>query len=169
MLDLASKYETQLQLKFAETWFNEKFKYYHNSCYRDKFTVKDSSWNKHEFVSLHNGEVIGYLAYSIDREIYSASSLGIINFYNDANLTFVKDLHKFLQDIFDKFNFNKINFTVVVGNPIEKSYDRFVQKYGGRIVGFRKNDIRLIDNSLVDLKLYEILREDYLKSKSEVN
>lgn len=45
------------------------------------------------------------------------------------------DLGQALQDIFEKFKFRKLTFCVVVGNPIEKSYDKMINKYNGRIIG----------------------------------
>ncbi|TVX86108.1 hypothetical protein FPZ44_23735 [Paenibacillus agilis] len=76
-------------------------------------------------------------------------------------MVFVKDLQKFLSDIFERFGFNKLSYSVVIGNPIEKSYDRMTHKYGGRIVGVNRNEVLLSDGTLNDLKLYEILKEDY--------
>ena len=59
----------------------------------------------------------------------------------------------------------RIEFNVVCGNPIEKSYDRMVKRFGGRIVGTRKRVAKLLDNQIYDDKIYEILREDYLESR----
>jgi len=94
------------------------------------------------------------------------SSLGIINFY-DKNLTFSRDLYKFLKDLFEKYNFRKIEFNVVIGNPIEKMYDKYIDKYGGSIVGIRKESTRLQDGKYYDVKIYEIFRENYLGLKNK--
>ena len=69
-----------------------------------------------------------------------------------------------LIDIFEKYNFRKLSFYVVVGNPIEKSYDKMCERYGGRIVGVKRKNTRLIDGKYYDEKLYEILKEDYMKA-----
>lgn len=82
-------------------------------------------------------------------------------------MTFGRDLGQALTDIFEKFRFNKLKFSVVIGNPIEKSYDRMIQRYGGRIVGIFRQDTRLIDGNLYDVKDYEILRSEYLASKGK--
>lgn len=57
-----------------------------------------------------------------------------------------------------------MNFIVVVGNPIEKSYDKMIKKYGGRIVGTYKEDVKLIDGEYYDKKLYEILASEYFST-----
>lgn len=93
-----------------------------------------------------------------------AWSLGVINF-SDNKIIFGMDLGQTLMDIFEKFKFRKLRFSVIVGNPIEKSYDKMVSKYGGRIVGTYYKEQKLIDGEIYDQKLYEILREDYMEAK----
>ena len=100
--------------------------------------------------------------------MYYAHNLRIINFEEKPNFLFSKDLKEFIIDVlFLKFRFNKLQFTCVVGNPIEKTYDRFIIKYGGRIVGIYEKDVRLVDNKIYDLKLYEITREAVLSKLSK--
>lgn len=66
---------------------------------------------------------------------------------------------------FDKFKFRKLTFSVIVGNPIEKSYDKMINKYGGRVVSIYSDETKLIDGEYYDVKLYEITRNNYLKTK----
>ena len=54
-----------------------------------------------------------------------------------------------------------MNFSVVIGNPIEESYDKMIAKYGGRIIGIYKEDVKLTDGEYYDLKTYEILASEY--------
>lgn len=58
----------------------------------------------------------------------------------------------------------KITFSVVIGNPTEKFYDKMINRYGGRVIGIFKKDTILPDNKLYDLKFYEIFKEDYEKA-----
>ena len=85
-----------------------------------------------------------------------------MNFY-DKNVTFSRDLYIFLTDLFNKFNFRKIEFTVVIGNPAEVMYDRIMDKYGGSIVGIKKLSTKLIDGKYYDVKMYEIFKDDFNK------
>ena len=39
-----------------------------------------------------------------------------------------------------------------------------IDKYGGRIIGIYKQETKLIDGEYYDKKVYEIMRDDYLKS-----
>ena len=100
---------------------------------------------------MHKNTVIGYISYSICRQNNSITGLEIINFSNNKAV-FGRDVITALKDIFEKYNFRKIKFCVVIGNPIEKTYDKLIKKYGGRIVGvlvttlFEKITRRKIDS-----------------------
>jgi hypothetical protein len=169
LLKLAKLYESQLQPLFLKTAFDHKFKFYNASNYYEyKFELSDDSWSKLEFVSVDkNDNVIGFLSAKIDRTNEAISSLKVINFY-DLNYTFSKDFHHFLTELFIKYNFRKISFSVVVGNPAEKMYDKYIDKYGGNIVGICKDDIRLFDGKYYDFKLYEIFKHEFMKRTSKI-
>lgn len=168
MLDIALNHTEQVKQKFRSTWLDDRYKYYNYSNYHDEWQPVESTWVDHQFVSLKDGEVIGYIGYRIDRAggdlVYD---LNIINFEKEPSMTFSSDLGKALRNIFEKYRFRKLCFSVVVGNPIEKSYDKICFKYGGRVVGIRKAQTRLVDNLYYDEKLYEILIEDYEKARAK--
>lgn len=170
MLEIAQLHESELKEKFHHTWFKDKYKYYYADTFCSEFKVEPDTWNKHQFVSLYHNdydpediEVIGYIEYDINRRTNNVHSLAAINFSDYK--TFGVDLGRAVCDIFEKFKFNKLNFSVVVGNPIEQSYDKLVEKYGGRIVGYFEKEVKLIDGKYCDEKLYEITAENYFKSK----
>jgi hypothetical protein len=51
---------------------------------------------------------------------------------------------------------------VVIGNRVEKNYDRLIKRLNGRIVGVLKNDVKLINGNICDRKLYEVTLHEYL-------
>lgn len=163
MLEPAIKYKEQLEKLQYNIWFDDKYKYWNCDVYYSTLQIDSDTWNKHQFVSVANGEVLGYIAYNISRADNSAHSLSIMNF-SDNKAAFGMDLGHALKDIFERYKFRKLNFTVVVGNPIEKSYDRMIKKYGGRIIGTYKADVKLIDGEYYDKKAYEILADEYFSS-----
>ena len=165
MLEPAIKYRDQLESIQYDTWFNDKYKYWNNDRFYNAIQIDTDTWNRHQFVSVKNGTVIGYIDYGICRTSNSVSSLSIMNF-SDDKIVFGKDLIQALKDIFEKYKFRKINFSVIIGNPIEKSYDKMIKKYGGRIVGIYKEDVKLIDGKYYDRKLYEILASEYFNAIS---
>lgn len=166
MLDVAINHKDELNNKFTSIWFQEKYKFYNNDTWFENPEIDINTWNHHQYVSINSaGEIIGYISYAINRQTNSAHELGIINF-SDDRITFGTDLKIAITDIFDKFKFQKLSFSVVVGNPIESSYDKMVTKYGGRIVGIAHNEAKLYDNEYYSVKYYEILREDYIRKHS---
>lgn len=170
MIDLAISHKEELTSLYRKIWFNEKYKFYNCANYYDDLKVTANTWDMHQFVSLDKeGHVIGYIAYGINRIAYSVNSIGAINFSNNKydKFTFGKDAGTIIKEIFTKFHFNKINFDVIIGNPIEESYDRMVKKYGGRIVGIREKEEMLFDNKLYDEKEYEILSENFFAAISK--
>ena len=58
-------------------------------------------------------------------------------------------------------------FGVVVGNPIEPTYDRLCAKMGGRVVGYYRDDAMLMDGSYADIKVYEVMRTEYLEKRKK--
>ena len=165
MLDIAIKYKDTLTQKMLSTAFVEKYKFYNYGSYYSEFEVeKIMGWTLQQGVSVKDGEVLGYFSIGINRDSGKIDSLSAINF-SDNKITFGTDLFNFIKKVFSREDINKMAFTVIVGNPIEKTYDKLVNKYGGRIVGVREKDVRLFDGKLYDIKMYEIMKENFLKKK----
>lgn len=166
MLDIAINHKERLQERIRETWFQEKYKFWNNCNYYEEQTISENTRERHQFVSLDSsGDVIGYIGYAIDRANDYVYSLNIINF-TDNKAIFGMDAGQALKDIFEKFHFRKLCFSVVIGNPIEKTYGKMIKKYGGRIIGIKKEHCRLIDGQFYDEKIYEILSKEYFSRKN---
>lgn len=167
VLRQAYLYSNQLTECFANIADDEYFKYYISSYSVFELDLKGNDWGDRSYVSVDkDNNVIGYLHYSIDRYSNNVYDFVIVNFTKKINVTFALDLKKFLLDVFLKFNFDKAEWCVIVGNPIEKSYDKICEIAGGRIVGTFKRNIKLFDNEYYDKKFYEVLREDFINSKA---
>lgn len=165
MLDIACKYELELQGLFCDIIFDKNYMFYTGSSYRMKYEADVNTWEQHEFVSLDKDKnILGYIAYNINRDSMVADGLRIVNFTN-KKAVFGRDVMIALDEIFTKFNFRKLCYCVFIGNPVEGTYDRLTEKYGGRIVGVQYKENKLLDGNYYDCKLYEIFRDDYLKNK----
>jgi hypothetical protein len=165
LLKLAYPHQEALNKKYQEIFFNEKYKFHTYGSY-PKYVIdlEDMAWTKLQLLSVdENNNIIGYLCAMLDRELNHVTELKIVNFY-DINITFSQDLKQFICDLFLKYNFRKINWTVVVGNPIEKMYDKYTSRYGGRIVGVLKKEVLLNDRKLYDKKIYELFRGDFVQN-----
>jgi len=145
--------------------FKDKYKYYNNNNYWNyEIELKKDSWNQVEMVSVDkNDKVIGYLCAYFERSSNKVSGIAAINF-QDVSITFSKDFYKFLINLFEVHNANKIEWTVVVGNPAEKLYDKLIDRFGGMVVGINHKTTILGDGKLYDMKEYEIFKCDYERS-----
>jgi len=162
MLKPAFAYKEKLQQKYNEIIFRNKYMFYNCDAYWSyEFKLNSDSWNSIEMVSVDSqGNVIGFMKANVDRSAEKVSSLGVVNFHN-ANAVFAKDLRQFVLDLLFKFNFRKIEWTVVIGNPAEKLYDRVIAKYGGSVTGVHRETVKLQDGKYYDMKGYEVFRSDF--------
>ena len=166
MLDSAIKHEDVLRYKFLDIWYDMRYKYYNDGS-SESYEAKTSNRNIYEFVSItDDGVIVGYISFHINRNVGYVSGINAVNFFLDEpyfQKIFALDLKRAMKDMFEVYKFNKIEFAMVVGNPVEKKYDRLVEKMGGIVVGIYKEATKLIDGEICDVKTYEIMREDYMK------
>ena len=161
MLELAYNHKEQLDKKYSRMLLNpDKYKWVLPSWVNYEVKIDDNTWNRLQYVSVIKNEVIGYIECEIDRQCYYAHKLVLINFENKPSFVFSKDFYRFLKLLFFSFNLNKITFSCIVGNPIEKTYDKLINKIGGRIVGIFKREVKLLDGLIYDMKFYEVTKEN---------
>jgi hypothetical protein len=104
---------------------------------------------------------MGYQIKRLENAVYGLHIIHFCGLYAPCRYVFGKDVLNAIKDIFERYRFNKLNFTVVRGNPIEKTYDKLILRYHGRIVGIKEQETRLIDGILYDVKEYELLASRY--------
>lgn len=169
MLDYAIKYESKLkELYLSNVVGNPFYDYWNSDYYNFNLTINNSDWTDIQKVSIFDNKLYGYLAATIDRQCSIVTGLSVYYLYsNTLSVGFIRDLIKFIDDLFMIENASKIKFYVIVGNPAERMYDKFISTHGGRIVGYYKNDAIIKGHGLCNKKLYEIMREDYLLSKEK--
>jgi hypothetical protein len=168
MPEYAKPYEDRLRELFYAAAFDPFYQFEQYSAYREPFKLPEDTWEGNHFVSVHGGEAVGFTGYRIRRPENAADGMRIIHFagaggrdsHGNAYI-FGKDVPTVLRDIFERFRFDKVNFSVVAGNPVEKTYDKPARRYGGGIVGTKKRHVRLLDGRLYNLKEYGILADDY--------
>ena len=163
MIKPAQLYAEELKRLYCETWYDSKYMYYRGYPGSQRLQIPDNCYENHNFAILEDDEVIGYIAYSINWHARVAYNFGIISF--KPSLTFGIDLRKIIDDIFNEYKMNKIEFCCIGGNPALKHYYRFIEKFGGREVGVYKQSVVLLDGELHDEILFELFRDDYLKNK----
>ena len=165
MLKPAILYEDILQGRYLENIFQDRFKFYsRHSGLNYLIPIAQNTADMLQLVSLDDtGKVVGYFGARINRETNTAYDLEAMSF-EGKNDTFSADLCDFVGFIFTKFGAERMTWNVVVGNPAENLYDRLSGNYGGRVVGTFRNEVKLFDGQLCDLKWYELFKSDYFKS-----
>lgn len=101
-------------------------------------------------------KLIGYVSYSIDWYSLQAHRFGLMSF-DRGNPLIGEALFKVMDDLVNKFNLHRIEWYMVSGNPVERHYDKFCEKYKGRKIVLRdtfKDRLGEYHNSII----YEIIR-----------
>lgn len=162
MLKNALLYKEILQKKFQETWYNPAYKFYSGGTGNNNLLIPDNCYENHCFASVDsNDNVLGYIAYHVDYAAMSCCNFGAISF-DLGNLVFTKDLLQSIDDIFVKYGMNRIDFWAFVDNPIVPTYQKLVEKYGGRIVGILEDTAKLMDGQLHSSIIFELKADSYL-------
>jgi len=164
MLEYAKKHELKLKELYWDIAFNPFYQFMDFASTREDYKVPEDTYRQHDFISIWENKIIGHIYYNINRIPNAVDSFVCVHFGDKHSYVFAKDLLTAVKDIFEKYKFNKLCFCVVIGNPVEKTYDKLVKKHGGRIVGVWKQDRKLLDGNLYDVKCYEILAEDYFNT-----
>lgn len=168
MIVNAMDYQDELRKAFYAIWYDPKYQYYFCSYLRRplEFDDGENRWPRRDFVSLSNyGKLLGYISYGIDANVKLAYGFGAINFSDDV-VTFGHDLCTVIDDIFMKFGMETFEFSVIIGNAAERSYDRLVRRIGGRILCTRHARAQDLAGNVCDDKLYEITRAEYLRFRN---
>ncbi len=164
MLEAAKLYEDQLNICMAKTVLDQSYKWYHLSYPESIITVADNFWDKIQLVSTNNGVVQGYFEAHWQRPENYLDYIACINFDSKNKNLFAADIRRFLKYLVYDLNASKIMWSVVIGNSIEKHYDRFIKRFSGRVIGIEKH-AHFINGEYYDKKLYEWIN-DYYKCNS---
>lgn len=165
MLIPALTKEEELNEVWQKNIFKPKYKWLRTSGYLDLTKeLKTDTWSNIQLISYddYTNKICGYFNCNVKQPEYFINKIFMINF-DDKSTTFLNDIKDLFIKLFMDFNYNKINFSVIIGNPAEKQYDNFIERYNGSIVGIFKKDC-FINGSLYDKKQYEIMKDDFIKS-----
>lgn len=160
MLHPAKAFEEKLNIVYQSVILEQRMKWWHMEYENTVIEVNDSFWTDIQLVSVKDKKVQGYFSAHISRPENFINSLSCINFKLEDPMTFAMDLMHFINFLLYKKNFGKVNWEVVIGNPVETHYDSLCTKLGGRIVGIKKHNT-LIDGKYYDLKMYELINDYY--------
>lgn len=163
MLKPAQLYKDELQKKNIETWYDQRYMYYHSGTGACDIELADNNCDKHQFVSVDKDDnVIGYISYKIDWCALNADNFGIIS-YDMGNIEFAKDCYKAVCDLFEKYHMNRVGWFAFADNPAIRGYRNFIKRHGGKECAYLRQVSKLTDGKLHDAVEFEILAEEFQK------
>lgn len=109
-----------------------------------------------DYAIVHNDKLIGYLSYQVDYYASKAYNFGLMSF-DRGNITIGKDLFDKLEELV--FRLHRIEWRMVGGNSVERSYDRFCEKHNGK-KHILKDAIKDAKGNYRDDVIYEIVTEN---------
>lgn len=156
-LHLAYGYKDALQREYIKFLESGRAVNYIFGVHADYDVKTDTtSWNMLEFVSVSDtGVLLGYFHAGISRAEPKVSSLSVMRLTGERSFTFSRDFYSFCDKIFHDPQFIKVQWTAFTDTENERMYDRLYKKYGARIVGIKKKDIRDLNGNLRNVKIYE--------------
>lgn len=161
MLKPALLYKEKINELYVRTWYDPEYMYFTMGSGTEQYHFDDNNLDRHQFASVDDQDnVIGVITYRVDYQIMSATSVGIISFQK-MNRTFMRDLRQAVEDIFFKYNMNRLSFYAVADNPAVRGYKNFVKRYGGTICGYEHECCKLMDGTLHDFIAFEIMAKDF--------
>lgn len=165
MLEPAILHKDSLNRLFALYSLKDEYKFY--TCGENVqliANIHDTNWEGHQFVSVDNGQkILGFMGATVDRNGRFVKNLSLMAF-EKGKMTFIRDFQRFIWRLISYHNYHKIRWSVIVGSPHEKTYDRLCKTYGGRIVGVFENENRLEDGQLYNEKHYEIMSSNLINN-----
>ena len=132
MLKPAVLYKEQITKKFQERFYTDDM-LYETGCNENWSpniaNCPDESTFQFAIVDKADN-CIGFVSFKIDWYSSQAYNFGIISF-DKGNIVVGKALYEVMDMIMNEYKIYRIEWRMVGGNPVERSYDRFCKKYNG--------------------------------------
>lgn len=157
MLVPAILYKEQIIKEFQTLYYTEDMMF-ESGCLNQRCPEIPETPNegRFDYAIVHNDKLIGYLSYQVDYYASKAYNFGLISF-DRGNITIGKDLVNKLEELVSRLH--RIEWRMVGGNPVERSYDRFCEKHNGK-KHILKDAIKDAKGNYRDNVIYEIVTEN---------
>ena len=132
MLVPAVLHKEEIQKKFKEYYYTDDMMYETGSLSNWTPCIEEAPESgRFQYAILNSkGKLIGYLDYHVDWYCSCASRFGIISF-DRGNPIIGKDLFNELNKLINDYRLHRIEWRMIGGNPAERGYDRFCNKFNG--------------------------------------
>ena len=110
----------------------------------------------YQYAIVDGDKLIGYFAYDVDYYSSNVYNFGLVS-YVRGSLEIGKSIFPKLEELVSKYH--RIQWRMVKGNPVERSYDKFCQLHNGRKL-ILKDCNKDTDGNYIDSIIYEIINEN---------
>lgn len=122
---------------------------------------KEMGLEKVEFISESDNKINGYFSYIYDSSTRTAKEFELLSLEkNSKNITLLKDFAKVIRCIYDSPDYERLEVEIIKGAPSSCILESLIRANSFRVVGEKRKAIRLNDNKLYDIVIYEHLKEE---------
>lgn len=124
----------EIEMQFKRYYYTDDMMYEVGGLYNWTPTISESDGNgfiRYAIVDDNDGKLLGYFGYRIDWYASCASQFGLFSF-DRGNPTVGIDVLKEMRKLIHDYKLHRIEWRMVGGNPVEKHYDKFCDRYNGR-------------------------------------
>ena len=154
MLVPAITKKAEIEQKFAEHIYDDDMFLFNGYPHCNTIHTIEPKENRYQWAIVDNDKLIGYFAYNIYAETDTACSFGLYSF-DKGNPIIGLDVFKKMKELVNTHR--RLEWRMVGGNPVQKHYDRFCEKYGGKRVCLHKV-VKDNQGKYHDEFIYEVVR-----------
>ena len=163
MLVPAMLYKEQIIQNFRERYYSDDMMFYTGTLSDYLPNIQDEAEGGRRQYAIVNsqGQLLGYFGYYINWYNECAYGFGVMSF-SKGNPIIGRDVLKELNKLIYEYKLHRIEWRMIGGNPIEKSYDKICQKFNGTkhiLTDVIKDNCGKYHNDII----YEILRNKEFK------
>lgn len=157
MLKPAILYKSEIEKLFAEVMYSDDYFYYMGYAHGHVLPEVKPTDNIYQWAIVNKAnEVIGWFAYRIDQETDSVYNFGLYSF-DKGNVLIGKDVFEKMEELIARYR--RVEWRVIEGNPVIRSYDKLCEKHNGNKVTFHKIT-KGPDGTYRNEYIYEILSKE---------
>ena len=157
MLVPAILYKEQIIKEFQKLYYTEDMMFETGCLNQWCLEIPEApNEGRFDYAIVHNDKLIGYLLYQVDYYTSKAYNFGLMSF-DRGNITIGKDLFDKMEELVSQLH--RIEWRMVGGNPVERSYDKFCEKHNGK-KHILKDAIKDVKGNYRDEVIYEIITEN---------
>ena len=133
MLVPAIMYKDEIDKRFAEyNYSDDMFNYTGCLCNTCIDWKRDSDDGRVDYAIVDKDKhLLGFFSYHIDWYSSCAHWFGLFAFERGSSLIGL-DVYKELEKLIHQYHLHRIEWRMIGGNPVERHYDKFCQKYNGK-------------------------------------